>query len=186
MNEIEFLRSQVRLERRHLREVRAAWSARLDSACTDRELDRVTLSSAPYLLFALRRLAGQDSGHCERLRSFLDRNAEANPDESAELRAALAEVAQSLQQLHAARQRFEAAYQARVEGRLDVTGWIRACREFDSWYATQLAAQRHRLGHWLDAHYTLADWRSTSLVDAESILEERRLYDAALAALVSS
>ncbi len=183
MNEIEYLRSQVRLERSHLREVRAAWSARLGSGRPDDELDRVALACAPYLLFALRRLAVQDSRHCDRLRGLIDRNAETVVDEPAELRDALTEIGQSLQQLYEACQRFESAYQARVAGRLDVTGWIRACREFDAWYADRLAVQRHRLDRWLDTHYALTDWRSTSLVDADSVLEERRLHEAALAAL---
>jgi hypothetical protein len=186
MNEVEYLRSQVRLERSHLREVRAALSARLAAVRADDELDGPALATAPYLLYALRRLEEQDGRHCSRLRAHIDQKPEARPGEHARVGAALAELKQALQELHQARQRFESAYQERTERRLDASGWVEACREFDAWYESRLAPRRHALGDWLDAYYTLADWRSTSLVDAESVLEERRLHGVALAALAPS
>lgn len=186
MNEIDYLRSQVRLERSHLREVCAALSTQLASMRPDVDLDVAARGAAPYLVYALRRLARQDALHSSRVRAYIDEASEALAGEHARVRAMLEELEGTLQELGSVLARFEAAYQARISGALDAAGWIATCREFDAWYGAKLATQRHALGSWLDANYSLADWRSTALVDADSVLEERRLYAAALAALAQT
>ncbi len=183
MHEIEYLRSQVGRELGHLREVRAALSARLATARSADEIDAPSLAAAEYLLYALQRVEERDRLHCARLRAQVDEVAEATPRERALTRAALEQLERLVRDLHDARQRYAAAFRARRGGQLDAAGWLDACRAFDAWYDTALAEPRHSVSEWLERYYTLADWRRTSLVDAEAVLEERRLHAAALAAL---
>lgn len=185
MNEIDYLRHQVHLERDHLLEVRAALSVRLSGSDPD-DIDQGTLAAAPYLLYALQRLADRDALHCERLRARLATAPGAPRADWARISEALAEWRRTLADLRDACTRFEAAFRQHSTGLLETSRWVDACREFDSRLETTMARRPTSLETWLDAYYTLADWRSAALVDAEAVLEERSMYSTALAALLPS
>lgn len=185
MNEIDYLRRQARLERDHLLEVRAALSLRLSGSDPD-DIDQGALAAAPYLLYALQRLADRDALHCERLRARLATAPGTAPADRARISEALADWRRTLADVRDACTRFEAAFRQRATGLLETSRWVDACREFDSRLETTMSRRPASLETWLDAHYTLVDWRSAALVDAEAVLEERRLYSTALAALSPS
>jgi hypothetical protein len=186
MNELDYLRDQVSLERSHMRELRSSFARLLVEGRDDEQLERQTVALATYLLFALRRLVLQDELHCRQLRERIAAAAEGSAGEHAHIVATIDDLERSLADARGALDRFEAAHrELATAGRSGVADWLDACRRFNTWYETQLGTRRHALGDWLDAYYTLADWRRASLVDAESVLEERRLYAAARAALAS-
>ena len=205
MNETEFLREQVRTERRHMAEVRSA----LDSALT---LQAAAMQTGPapgpapgtaavsvtgsaaasmshsnsaefcgaaarYLVFIVQRFNAQDSIHCEQLRPRI--SAADHP-----ARQALEDLTQTLQRSALAIATLQAALQASLAAPSGASDTLRvACTRYLEFYRTELATRQNSLYPLLEQHYGAADWRRASLVDADSILEERALYAAVRALL---
>lgn len=177
MNELEFLRSQVRLERTHMREVRASLRDALRRTLPPAQVDAFAQAAAAYLVFALRRFVAQDRGHCVRLAERVAAAPNVDAAERARIDAALGELASALQETEAATTALSAALEGRRRQALDLPAWLAACRRFDDFYEQHLVQRRHQLGAWLEHHYDIGDWRRTSLVDAESVFEERQLHE---------
>ncbi len=185
MNELEFLRSQVRLERVHMRDLRALFSAALQRAVPPALLDGFSQAAGAYLVFALRRFVAQDRMHCERLAARVASASGVDATERARITAALRDLAATLAATDVATRQFAAALERRRAGSLDAPGWFDTCRELDRFYESHLVQRRHQLGPWLESYYDILDWRRSSMVDAESVFEERRLHEAALQAHVA-
>lgn len=185
MNELEFLRSQVRLERLHLREQRAALGTLLRRALPVDAQDACAQALAAHLVFLMRRFVLQDRSHVERLGARVAAARDVAPEERQRIGQTLHELAATLDAAQAATGSLADALEQRRHGALDAAGWLAACREFDAFYEGRLAAHRHALGTWLETYYDIGDWRRSSHVDPESVFEERRLHELALAALAA-
>jgi hypothetical protein len=166
MNELEFIREQVRLERRHMAEVRQALeTALLGRAVADPSLQIFCQAAARYLVFIVQRFNAQDQIHCDQLRSCLTAEDATSLQSLEQLHSTLAQSRPAVAQLSAA-----LASPASMETLLD------ACRRYLDFYRHELLARKNSLYPLFDQHYGMADWRRASLVDADSVLEERTLY----------
>jgi hypothetical protein len=169
VNELEFIRGQVSLERRHMAAVRNACAAAL-ALPADRQPDASFLvAGAEYLRSSLQRFCDQDQAHCDQLRPRLPSG------ENHDLRA-LDDLHRTLAASRAALAPLAKALDAHLAGAgtaADVSAALRAFLEF---YANVLASRRHALHHLFDAHYGIAEWRAASAVDADAIFEERQRF----------
>ena len=86
-----------------------------------------------------------------------------------------------LSRLQRAPQRSRAALRD-LESALDPVTGTRAWLDFID---NVLGKRRHSLEHLFREHYTIDDWRASSCVDADSILEERERFAAVCAAFPS-
>ncbi|MBV6415686.1 MAG: hypothetical protein CMLOHMNK_00199 [Steroidobacteraceae bacterium] len=164
MDELAILRDQVATERRHLAAVKKACRAALQAGGGAQRLTDTCRAAASYLAFGARRLHAQDHAHCVLLRPRVPRGDTAN-------HALLDDLEQTLKQLQGALQSLEAA--------ADPVAGIGAYLDFID---NVLARRRHNLEHLFRTHYTIDDWRAASLVDADSILDERERFAAVRAA----
>ena len=168
MNELEFIREQVRLERQHMAEVRQALESAL---ATDATLTEFCQSAARYLVFVVQRFNAQDQIHCDQLGPRLDPNDAANSESLRSLAATLARSRAAIAELESAL------------GADAVTTLPRECRRYLQFYRTELSTRKNVLYPLLVLHYDIGDWRRASLVTADSILTERELYAAVQARL---
>lgn len=172
MDELSFIREQVRTERRHMGEVRAALDDALaaggpgatDAAAVGSS-DAFVAAAVRYLVFIVQRFNAQDQAHGAQLRPRLDAA-------DSDARMALDELDATLARSRAEIAVLQEAMQAGASPALRV-----AARRYLDFYQRELLARRHSLTPWLERHYAAADWRRASMVDAESILEERDLYE---------
>jgi hypothetical protein len=173
MNEIEALRAQVGLERRHMAAVRNALAAML-SADLDDEAAEFCALCCDYLLFIVRRFNAQDQAHVDTLLPRIPQDAKADRDVLIDLDRALELSRAALEALAQARERLRSGGPPGA--------FYDACRRYVAFYDAELRTRKHGFYHLLDAHYGVADWRKASLISADSILQERRLFAAARAA----
>jgi hypothetical protein len=171
VNELEFIRHQVSTERSHMAAVRGASAAALAQPAEERPALDFLQACASYLVFIVRRFNAQDQAHCDLLRQRLPADAGRDRATLDDLDRTLAASRQALDALATALQRREAA----GDGSED-DAWVAALRSYLSFYSNVLAGRRHALQHLFEAHYTVADWRAASAVDADSILEERQRF----------
>ena len=160
MNELDFLRAQVAREHERLLEIMA--SARSTAA-------------AAYLGFAIRRSLARDRAHAARLETRVVPGDAAAMEAIAALRASFADRDRALVDLeHASAETLgsDGGSAGRLAQAIDA-----AARAHEGiarhWQALEPALVRH---------YVIEDWRATSRVDADSILEERALHAAWLGA----
>lgn len=181
MDELSFIREQVRTERRHMGEVRRALAQVLREAPvtgtgrgTETGADRgatFIAAAASYLVFIVQRFNAQDQQHCELLRPRL-------PANDASALAAVDSLAATLARSREA----VAALQQVVQG--GAADQLRAAATaYLEFHERELLPKGSSLSPWMEKLYGAADWRRASMVDAESILEERARYDALRAAL---
>lgn len=156
MNELEFLRAQV--AREHERLLDGLQSTRPQAA-------------AAYLSFAMRRALARDRAHAARLETRLLPGDAAAIEAIAALRASFDERDRALHGLE------EAA--ARV-ARGDTDGAEVLARAVDAAALAHAGVARRwqALDPVLLRHYVIEDWRATTLIDADAILEERALHAA--------
>lgn len=185
MNELEFLRSQVRLERTHMRDVRAALGDALRRSPAPPGLDASAQAAARYLVFVLRRFVMQDRMHCSQLATRVGAAQGLEAAERARIDGALRDLAMALDDVATATDALAGALDARQRGAMEPQEWLEACAAFDRFYEAHLVQRRHQLSLWLESYYDIADWRRSSCVDAESVFEERRLHEEALRALAA-
>lgn len=169
MNELEFIRRQVSTERSHMAAVRSACSAALAQSADERVAGDFLLACASYLVFVVGRFNAQDQAHADQIRPRL-------PADAARDRATLDDLDQTLSASRDALEALAAALRRHETGASDDAALVAALRSYLSFYSNVLASRRHALQHLFEAHYTVADWRAASAVDADSILEERQRY----------
>lgn len=156
MNELDFLRAQVAREHGNLLAI-------LESPRTG--------ASAAYLLFAIRRALSRDRAHAARLETRILPGDAAAIEAIAALRSGFAERERSLAALEdalAPRLPEESGQIGRLVAAID------AAAQAHGGLAERWAALEPTLLH----HYLIEDWRSTTLIDADSVLEERTLHAA--------
>lgn len=187
MDELSFIREQVRTERRHMAEVRSALEAALahdaaQTAAASSAHDFI-LATARYLVFAVQRFNAQDQKHCEQLRPRLGDAAGAATSAATK---ALDDLTQTLARSRNTIAALQVAVTSAATADPQSSASLRsACASYLDFYKSELLTQTGSLSPLLEQHYSAADWRRASMVDAESILEERDLYDAVRSALPS-
>jgi hypothetical protein len=182
MNELQFLRSQVALERGHMASVRRACADALNvpqEGVTEPLLEEFCLCCARYLLFIVARFNAQDQAHSDQLRCFLapddavHREALDDLDRTLELnRAAIGALATAVRTHEIERDRPAAGRGDAADARAFFT----ACRAYVSFYDRVLARRRHVLSPLIGMHYRMPQWRAACLVSADSVLEEQALF----------
>lgn len=170
MNEVDFLRDQLALERHHFDAVRGACETALAAAIEPARLEEFCRVAARYLCFAGERLALRDRVHCEQLRALLAREDAASHNLVDDLGATLAPRRAALDSL-------AAGLTERRADELSAAGFIDLCRESLRALDAALARRPPVLQRLLDRHYRVVEWRNASQVDADSILEERERYE---------
>ncbi len=167
MDELAILRDQVATERRHLAALHKACRTALQAGGHAAGLVDTCRVAAAYLVYSARRLHAQDQAHCLLLRPRVSRG-------DATSLALLDDLEDTLQRSRAALRDLESA--------LDPVTGTRAWLDFID---NVLGKRRHSLEHLFREHYTIDDWRASSCVDADSILEERERFAAVCAAFPS-
>lgn len=170
MNEVEFLRNQLALEERHLEDVRNACEAAIAAGIQQTRLDELCRAGTRFLCVVGERAALRDRTHCELLRARLAPEDEAN-------RGIVAELEATVESRRAVLAALGAALGQRRADALPAAGFIAACREQLAALDAPQTRRPHMVGHLLDRHYGVADWRRAALVDADSILDERERYE---------
>jgi hypothetical protein len=169
VNELEFIRRQVSIERSHMAAVRSACAAALARDGGTAPDPEFLEACARYLLFVVGRFNAQDQAHCDLLRPRLDAADVEGRETIDDLRQALAASREAIGRL-------AAAVESRGAGTRDDSSFVEALREYLGFHARVLATRRHSIHHLFDRHYGIAEWRLASAVDADSILEERERY----------
>lgn len=179
MNELDFLRAQVAREQERLLGILAESVAALAaSGMPPRAAATHALATGAYLRFAGRRALARDRAHAQRLETRTLPGDAATIEALAALRAGFAERERSLQALDDALERQAAGAPSAEE---ILAHAIRAAsRAHDG-----LPRRWHALEPALLHHYVIEDWRATTRIDADGILEERALH-AAVAGLASA
>jgi hypothetical protein len=167
VNEVQLIRRQIATERQHLREL----AARSGQAAVGEDHDAgrmrklsqdISASYFNYMRYYLPRERARAQAHIERI----GRGASPTPDE----RAALAGLQQALGETTGL-SGSEVAHAA-LTPRSACAGECardaaRLCRLIDSAERIEALAERR---------YAIEDWRSVARLDADSVLEERRLW----------
>jgi len=154
MNELQFIRGELAAQRQRSREIGASWSERCGDAQI-RELNEVkSVSYRSYLLFII-------DLESKRIASHLDRLGPRSDLSDAE-RKGFERCAREFEMLSAARA-------------LSSTS---AARTVES--LSRLSTLVRELEAIAESRYGVDDWRNASHIDADSILEERRLRKQAL------
>lgn len=179
MNELEFLRGQLRLERTHYQEQIALLTRGLCSRGADVSADRAIQASAAYLVFAARRSVRRNHLHARQLASRLATGEPLAADEQRVVDAASQRLASSTAATQTALEALVAAL-ATHDGSHDAGGLHKACAAFAETVNAETLVAAETLDPWVERLYNLGDWRCVALTDAESVFEERRLYDAAI------
>lgn len=172
MNELEFIRQQVSTERAHMGAARAAMSAALAADYPLAVLEPFARAAARYLVFVLRRFNRQDLEHCAILQPLIPANDTTDHKTLADLAETLWLSSRAIEELGAA-----------LES--PPPELLAACRTYSQFYSDVLVRRRHAIYHLFEQHYSVVEWRRASFVDADSILEERELFDAVGRALPS-
>jgi hypothetical protein len=180
MNELEFLRSQLRLERTHYEQQRALLGRSLRAMAIGERVGAVTQAAADYLVFALRRAARRDRQHADQVEARLAKATALEADQRSLILAAVARCRNDASEAQAAVDALAAALQAGPSAALG-EAVLGACHTFDGWATQFKPAGREALEPWFDRLYDVGDWRRVALTDAESVFEERRLHEAATA-----
>jgi hypothetical protein len=183
MDELRFLRTQVALERSHMASVRRACADAL-ALPADRiaatVLDEFCMRCAAYLVFIVARFHAQDQAHCDQLRPLLDADALTHREALDDLDRTLAQSRVALDALSdALRERMAAPPQDSAAAR----AFIESCRSYLSFYDRVLARRRHALSPLIEQHYRMAEWRTASMVTADSVFEESDRYAQVAASL---
>lgn len=161
MDELALLRDQVATERRHFAALKQACRAALQAGGDADGLAAACRAAAGYFSYSARRLHAQDQAHCLLLRPRVPRGDIAD-------HALLDDLEETLRRSRGALQALEAAADP-----------VAGTRNYLDFIDDVLGKRRHGLEHLFRAHYTIDDWRASSFVDADSILEERERFAAA-------
>jgi hypothetical protein len=158
MNEIQFLRSQLATEQRHLEAVLKACTDAIANAAADSNADAFLQTCADYLTPSVKALAARDHA---RLALHYERSSPSDQDghsASAQLESAIASAT--------------TLWAASGSAREDVKTLHRAVQALAQWLTKRESAQDVLA----DRTYTVAQWRKVAFIDAKSIVEERERY----------
>jgi len=170
MNEVELIRAQLSLERRHASDVMRALSAaasRSGDGLASAEAFRQT--GVDYLVWALSRFEERE----QTFRDLLRGRANTDDSERRAVESALALSGTSREALAKLETALGAASAERV-GR-----WT----DFQQFFAGAWSARRDALDKLFAQQATVSDWRTVSGIDADSIFDERGRYARVRAAL---
>ena len=168
MNEIDFIRNQLDTEHRHMVEVARACSAALQSNAGAQ--DELCIACADYFVDATSRMTSRDEAHCNVLQSILA------PDD-ADGQRLLQELRANVASGRDALTRLKEALAGREAGSVTAHEFAASCRAFLEQFQALADQRPARLDEVLRRHYGIAEWRRTSLVDADSILKERVQFE---------
>lgn len=159
MNELEFLRSQLRLEQTHLDGSRDLLSRALRQASAEGPRLAARQAALAHLDFALQRATERSRVHSQLLEERVARSAFSTTERLAVLDAV-------------------AALQSALALAASSSGGLSAG------HAQQLAERISKataaVEPWCARLYDLSDWRRAARIDAEAVFEERRLYEHAI------
>lgn len=160
MNEIQYLRAQLATERRDLAEVVSHCAVATREALRQAAdfSHEFLVACANYLMFFIEK---------ERARAAVQLQRPHNPGHLEPLRAALAAADQAAARLSSLLEAQDGGTTIR-DAVADLAGTAAALEALADSRAAVMALAASR--------YTLEDWRRTALVDADGILEERRLH----------
>jgi hypothetical protein len=170
MNEVELIRAQLNVERQHAAEVSRACAGALAAAGSrDNErlasLEAFRQASVDYLVWILSRFEEREQVFHELLRN---RFPEADPDRRA-VEAALALSGTSREALA----KLETALGSTGDAPSDTgAGWTDFLRFFNGVWS----ARRDEIDRLFARQAKIADWRTVSAIDADSIVDERSRY----------
>lgn len=179
MNELEFLRSQLRLEQNHLDRSRDLLQRALRLGAADAAARAARQAALAHLQFALRRSTERGHVHVQlvsgRTATGYSGAAERRAvlDAVAALQAALATAEPALQRV---------AFAATTASPHDGDDPLRAAATAAQQLADGIGHATEMLEPWFARLYDLSDWRRAARIDAEAVFDERRLYDAAVEA----
>jgi hypothetical protein len=164
VNELEFIRAQVANERSHMAATRLALGQALQARYAPAAIAEFVRAAARYLTFVVKRFNAQDLAHCRLLSARLPVQ---DPDRTVltELDAALHLSEAAIAPLEQALTHDDAALSAAAQNYLE-------------FYRRELVQRRHAIHHLFERYYGIAEWREASMVDADSILQERELFHA--------
>lgn len=170
VKEIDFIREQIATEHRHFDAVQGALAEIVTHGVADAALMSFCARCVEYVVFAAARIHARDQAHLETLRARLPAGALGDQRVLQELEAAWRVRAGATEGL--------AARSARALGASpgDPALLLSACRDYVKFWRDRLRSDSQSIYHLCDEHYSVGDWRRASLVTADSILEERRLY----------
>lgn len=177
MNELEIIRSQLAVEQLHAAEVANACAAAFGSGSAAAAPTEATAlfreACVSYLVWVLARFEERDQTLSELL---ADRQSSNDPAAAGahRLGSLIARPGRSREALS----RLEAALAA---GESPAAGAL--WQEFAGFFNSAWAARRAALEGALVEHLSVADWRTVSAIDADSILDERNRYARVVAQL---
>lgn len=176
MNELEIIRSQVAMEQTHAAEVANACAAVFGSTGAARAPSEATAlfreACVSYLVWALARFEERDQILSELLAARQSAGDGAAAASARHLGSLITRSGTSREALS----RLEAALAA-GESQAAGAGWQEFARFFNSAWAPRRAALEGALAE----HLAVADWRAVCAIDADSILDERRRFERAVA-----
>lgn len=162
MNELEIIRSQLAVEQSHAAEVANACAAVIGSGTAPfRE------ACVGYLVGVLARFEERDQTLSELL---ADRQSSSNGAAAASAR----HLGSLLSRSGGSREALSRLEAALAAGESPAAGAL--WREFAGFFNSTWAARRAALEGALAEHLSVADWRTVSAIDADSILDERNRY----------
>jgi hypothetical protein len=148
MNEVQLIRSQIATERQHLR------------ACIGDDLYYLSEIYEKYIRYILNRELSRGASHAARMSRARPLTA-AEKEGLAMLRQALDQAAEALPGFEPSRRGSDSGAAARARCAALLRNLVDSAERIEA-----LAEQR----------YTIDDWRDIAEVDADSVLEERRLW----------
>jgi hypothetical protein len=182
MNELQFLRSQVALERGHMASVRRACADALNQTSAGigaSVQEEFCLRCARYLVFIVARFNAQDQAHSDQLRPLLAADDAMHRETLDDLDRTLALNREALGALAAALQARDVEPSQAGAALLDAPGagaLLQACRAYLEFYERVLTRRRHVLAPLLEQHYRMPHWRRACFVTADTVLEEKALF----------
>jgi hypothetical protein len=174
MNEIEFIRTQVATERKHVEAVSNACAAAVDAMGRARPAERAALEEfcetcADYLVYVMARFRARDQVHYQLLYARLSPG-------NQEDRALLLHLEKTLAAGRTGLMKLESSLAERRKNRLTARDLATVCQEYIGHLQETMGMRRDRIQNLFDRYYGVEEWRHASLVDADSILDERARY----------
>jgi hypothetical protein len=174
MNEIEFIRTQVATERRHVEAVSSACAAAIDAMGRARPAEKAALEEfcetcAEYLVYVMARFRARDQVHYQLLYARLSPG-------NQEDRTLLLHLEKTLGAGRTGLLKLETALGERRRNRISARDLAAVCQEYIGHLQETMGMRRDRIQSLFDRYYGVEEWRHSALVDADSILDERSRY----------
>jgi hypothetical protein len=171
MNEVDLIRAQLSAERQHAAEVANACAGALENAAAGSTGSEFCQACVDYLVWVLAQFEVRDQMLAELFHSRLGANDA--------IRAALDDVIARRGTSREALRKLEAALAvdaARAASARADNSPGKSWQEFAQFFNGVWSARRDALDELFKQHARISDWRAVSLIDADSILEERSRY----------